>query len=424
MESMPMPISRKKCETLSGCVVPLLENSLRELREKAQPADLFLKKVFRSEHKFGSRDRRFISQCLFAFYRWHGWLAKTFPPETPPEKLLLGAFAAEGILPLAAEVWCEKIGLDPDSYRKIFTLDSPEHRFDSFAGSPAACSPRDLIPAHFLPYLAPGAESHFLPALYTRPPVWIRIQKHTDRVLREFAEKNIQCEKDPRLPAAYRLGNHAGVNLLLLETFRDGCFELQDFASQCIGYAALGSEQGHWWDACAGAGGKTLLLASLLGKNGVVTAGDIREKKMEEMRERAERGGFRNIRILPFEEGLKGEYDGVLADVPCSSSGRWRRNPEMKLAATETWIRELADLQLEILEKVSRRVRKGGVLIYGTCSVFDCENTGVVRRFLERNPAFEPDAFPYNGQQYTALQTFPDEADCDGTFRARFRRVK
>lgn len=96
----------------------------------------------------------------------------------------------------------------------------------------------------------------------------------------------------------------------------------------------------------------------------------------------------------------------------------------MKLAASESWIRGLTDLQLEILEKVSRCVRKGGHLIYGTCSVFECENTGVVRRFLERNPDFEPDEFSYNGQMHTSLQTFPDEADCDGAFRARFRRVK
>ncbi len=419
---MTQGLSEKKVNTLSGNILALLEGAENALQEKGYPADLFLRKAFRENRKFGSRDRHAITFALFAYFRWHGWIMKAWDGRTQPERMLLTACLLEGTEPVTAALWCRETGTDPEFYHSLFELSGPEARLNAFTGKDCKVSNADLVPGNMLKLLASGAEEHFLPYLRSRPPVWIRIQKHTDRVLKEFDSHGITYEKDSRLPGACKLGNHAKVNLCMLESFKSGCFEVQDYASQCIGYATEAKGPEVWWAACSGAGGKTLLLASLLKEGGKITASDIREKKLEELQVRADRGGFRNIRTLPWDQGIQGQYDGVLADAPCSSSGRWRRNPEMRLTATEEWVRSLADLQLEILEKVKHCVKPGGYLVYGTCSVFDCENNGVAKAFLERNPEFEPAAFLYDGKPVTALQTFPGEADCDGTFCAKFRR--
>jgi 16S rRNA (cytosine967-C5)-methyltransferase len=258
--------------------------------------------------------------------------------------------------------------------------------------------------------------------LRSRPPVWIRIQKNTDQVLRELDQNRVEWKKNDRLPDAYCLHSHANVNLCLLECYKRGCFEIQDFASQCIGYSSMAQTGEQWWDACAGGGGKTLLLATLLKEGGQVFASDIREKKLEEIKIRAQRASYNNIRYLKWNDAHKMQFDGVLTDVPCSSSGRWRRNPEMRLVCTEKWLEQLTQTQYEILDQAAGSVKPGGHLVYGTCSVFDRENTGVTDRFLEAHPEFEPAPFTIGGVTQWRLQVFPEDANCDGTFCARFRR--
>ena len=407
-------LPEKKLRTLAGTAVELLEESRRQLMENGTPADLYLRKTFRQRHCLGSRDRRFITEAVFAFYRWSLWISKAFPdPEVPPEKRLLAAFAAEGIRPPVWDLWCE----DKTLADRVFRLASPEERFEAFAGVPV--SSRDMLPEWMLPLLAPGAETEYLPYLQKRPPVWIRIQHEPEKVFRELEKNGIGYAGDDRLPGAYRLSGHAGINLLLLESFRSGCFEFQDFSSQCIGAACMAKPGSLWWDVCAGSGGKTLFLASAGAR---VIAGDIRESSLEELRKRAERGRFSGIRVLPRETAERRMFDGILTDAPCSSSGRWRRNPEARLALTRERLDELCRIQRDILDSVSSRVKPGGRLVYGTCSVFDCENRETAEHFLETHPDFEPCPFPFDGKEQWYCQSFPSDADCDGGFRAVFRR--
>ena len=407
-------LSEKKLRTLAGTAVELLEESRRMLMESGTPADLYLRKTFRLRRCLGSRDRHFITEAVFAFYRWALWISKALPENASTEKCLLAAFAAEGIRPPAWDLWC---GDDPEPGERIFRLSAPEERFEAFTGVPV--SSRDMLPEWMLPLLAPGAETEYLPYLKSRPPVWIRIQHDAESVFREFEKTTIGFSGDDRLPQAFRLSHHAKINLQLLESFRAGRFEIQDFSSQCIGAACMAKPGSLWWDVCAGGGGKTLLLASAGAR---VIAGDIRESCLEEIRRRAARGGFSNIRVLPREEAEKRMFDGVLVDAPCSSSGRWRRNPEARLTMSRERVDELCRIQRSILDSVCSRVKPGGLLVYGTCSVFGCENRGTAEHFLSAHPEFEPCPFPFAGKEQWCLQSFPSDADCDGGFRAVFRR--
>ena len=415
-------IAPHKIVTMAGNALTILKDSLEVLQTSGLPADVQLRKVFRENRKFGSRDRHFITSALFAYYRWCGWLEKVFPPETDMRLLLLGAFAAQGDLPVTWQLWCEELKLEPEKVAAVFQLPRAEDRLAALAGSDVICCNEDMLSAWMCEKLASGGRERYLPALRSRPPVWIRIQKNTDQVLRELDQNRVEWKKDDRLPSAYCLNSHANVNLCLLECYKRGCFEIQDFASQCIGYSSMAQTGEQWWDACAGGGGKTLLLATLLKEGGQVFASDIREKKLEEIKIRAQRASYNNIRYLKWNDAHKMQFDGVLTDVPCSSSGRWRRNPEMRLVCTEKWLEQLTQTQYEILDKAAGAVKPGGLLVYGTCSVFDQENNGVTDRFLDAHPEFEPAPFTIGGTTQWRLQVFPEDANCDGTFCARFRR--
>ena len=155
---------------------------------------------------------------------------------------------------------------------------------------------------------------------------------------------------------------------------------------------------------------------------GTITVYDIRERKLDELEERAAR--------TPYGKMIKREtkqntYDGILIDAPCSSSGRWRRNPDGRWGLTPEKVAEINRTQLEILSHRAKQVRPGGKLVYGTCSVFAVENVLTIQKFLAEHPDFEllPFVSPWTGTFTDGmLQTFPGDGDCDGSFVAVLRR--
>ncbi|NBW83226.1 RsmB/NOP family class I SAM-dependent RNA methyltransferase, partial [bacterium] len=171
-------------------------------------------------------------------------------------------------------------------------------------------------------------------------------------------------------------------------SFREGLFEVQDWASQQISLAVDAKPGQKIWDACAGGGGKTVALAAALKGKGALYASDIREHKLEEVRRRCLRAGFHNVRTLVWdgkqapafgkEIAIQAGFDAVLVDAPCSSSGTWRRNPDARLRiGGESERKSLWDLQKQLLTNALSLVRPGGRLVYGTCSWCVEENEDV-----------------------------------------------
>jgi 16S rRNA (cytosine967-C5)-methyltransferase len=212
------------------------------------------------------------------------------------------------------------------------------------------------------------------------------------------------------------------VNVTQNPAYLEGRIEIQDLGSQFI-LASLGLPPGdHWLDACAGAGGKTLQLATLLGPSGRVTAHDIRPEALAELSLRAKRARLKNISIA---SRLDGTFPGVLVDAPCSGSGTWRRAPHLKWTTTDAQIAAMAARQKELLQKFSAHVAPGGRLVYATCSLSRRENEDVIEHFLAARPDFEPApfartfGFSLRGPGFTIL---PATHDTDGFFVASLRR--
>jgi 16S rRNA (cytosine967-C5)-methyltransferase len=147
-------------------------------------------------------------------------------------------------------------------------------------------------------------------------------------------------------------------------------------------------------DLCAGAGGKTLALAATMDNRGHIAACDISAARLEAAVRRFRRAGAHNIErhlLGPGDKWLKrhaGGFDRVLVDAPCTGVGTWRRNPDARSRLTETDLAELIVRQAGLLDDASSLVRKGGRLVYATCSLFPEENEDQVHAFLARHEAF------------------------------------
>jgi len=216
-------------------------------------------------------------------------------------------------------------------------------------------------------------------------------------------------------------------NITQTKAFQNGLIEVQDEGSQlvvnlmdvCPGQAIL--------DLCAGAGGKTLALAALLENKGRVVASDTAAWRLKRTKERLKRAGAFNVELRELtglhDKWLKRQkerFDRVLIDAPCSGSGTWRRNPDQKWNITPQDIRELCELQKSLLEMAASMVKRGGYLVYATCSLLWEENQDIATSFLEKNPGFSLVPCGLDGATYLSLS--PLQNGTDGFFAAKFER--
>jgi 16S rRNA (cytosine967-C5)-methyltransferase len=177
--------------------------------------------------------------------------------------------------------------------------------------------------------------------------------------------------------------------LTQIHAFKEGYFEVQDLHSQKIIEGLPINEDTKILDYCTGAGGKILSIACNLKGNGRFFIHDIDKNKLIEADLRAKRAG---IKLKRFNrENMQmyhNSFDYILADVPCSGSGAWRRNPQQKWRITPDSLKEISDKQITILNEVKDLVKKSGFLFYITCSLLKIENEDVVDKFLIQNKNF------------------------------------
>jgi 16S rRNA (cytosine967-C5)-methyltransferase len=149
-------------------------------------------------------------------------------------------------------------------------------------------------------------------------------------------------------------------------------------------------------DFCAGAGGKTLALGSLMRSTGRIYAFDIHARRLAGLGPRLKRSGLSNVHpaAIASENDLRvkrlsGKIDRVLVDAPCSGSGTLRRNPDLKWRFDEKELARVNDVQHRVLRAAARLVKPGGRLVYATCSLLAEENQSVIERFVADQPQFE-----------------------------------
>jgi 16S rRNA (cytosine967-C5)-methyltransferase len=273
-------------------------------------------------------------------------------------------------------------------------------------------------------------------AMNRRAPLAIRA--NTARITREdlvtrLADENVTARPTELAPAG--LVCETRINAFALSAFRDGLFEVMDEGSQLVAELVAPPPGGRVVDACAGAGGKTLAVGAALGGKGRLLALDTDGKKLEELRRRARRAGLTNVEARQIKEGplgIKGQFDRVLVDAPCSGLGTLRRNPEARWRLTRATVESFPARQLALLVTYAPLVAVGGRLIYATCTVARAENEKVIERFLAERDDFVPvpvkeiwgrERAERLGDGMT-LRLSPNRHDTDGFFAAVLRRTR
>jgi 16S rRNA (cytosine967-C5)-methyltransferase len=368
-----------------------------------------LQAVFSAERRFGSRDRRLYRELLYTTVRYLPWVEPLLAGN--PDK------AIDTVIWLAADL--------PATHALRATLGAEWPPCPESIAAKAAVL--DADPAALMPaWLSAECPTACLPpevdALHRRAPLWLRLQTdNPTAIAEELGAHNWNWRPSPLLPTAWEVLTEADVTQTA--AYRTGLFDIQDLGSQLILVSAAITPGGRWLDACAGAGGKTLQLARIIGRTGQVDAHDIRPAALEELGRRATRAGLNNVSVLSAPP--TGLYDGVLVDAPCSGSGTWRRAPHLKWATTPAMIARHAELQRELLTRFAPLVRHGGRLIYATCSLNRQENPAVVGAFLSANPDFKVEqtgAIPSGVKDDFGLTILPSRHDSDGFYIAALRR--
>lgn len=212
------------------------------------------------------------------------------------------------------------------------------------------------------------------------------------------------------------------------EFFKNGIIEIQDEGSQLIAEFCKVKPGDTVVDFCAGAGGKTLALAAIMENKGRIYATDKYEYRLEDAKLRMRRAGVTNTYCNAVTSKWIKRHekfaDCVLVDAPCSGSGTWRRNPDMKIRIQENDVVELVQVQKDILDVAQKLVKPGGYLVYATCSIFKDENEAQILSFCEKYTEFEIDPIDFStlSENKSFFVSSPYTHGMDGFFCARLRR--
>lgn len=260
------------------------------------------------------------------------------------------------------------------------------------------------------------------------PPLTIRVNRlktSLDDLKVKLEEKGFHAEKIKTGNAEYdeilseMALNVYGNGIISSDFYKTGMFSVQDISSMLM-VSALGPQAGETIiDLCAAPGGKSLCAAEMTGDRAEIISCDVYEHKIELIKKAAERVGASSVNAcvndaLIVNERFVGTADRVIVDAPCSGLGVVRRRPEIKLHTTLENIKDLADIQLKILENAASYLKKNGVLVYSTCTISEYENDRVVDMFLKKYKNFSvvckkqlfPDTDSSDGFYFTVLQRF------------------
>lgn len=349
-------------------------------------ADKVIERLLKAHRKWGSEDRKVVSEIFYNIIRW---------------KKRLEYYMGEGVKPnnvykliLAYLLWSKS------HYKKFEEFDGIKVA-DILTKLKKGTVPTKAIEFSIPEWLAETLEKELgrnwereMLALNEQAPTVLRTNtlKTTPRELvADLRDENVECFTIKNYPDAVQLEEKK--NVFLTSAFKDGLFEVQDASSQKIGELLDVKEGMRVVDACAGAGGKTLHLAALMKNKGQIIALDIYEWKLAELRRRAKRAGAHNIetRLISDNKVIKRLHekaDRLLIDAPCSGLGVLKRNPDSKWKIDQDFIDRIKGEQQQILQDYSKILKKGGQMIYATCSILPSENNEQVQLFLKNNPDF------------------------------------
>lgn len=344
------------------------------------PLAIFLRNYFRANRKMGSTDRKTVGNLVYYYFRTKFLLQGRSLPEILKASWFLCHQESSAFLRSLAPDW-------------DFHADSPVEKKIQILGESwgaATAGESGVVPElafgrlfPFQDHLSAGISADaFARSLLTQPRLFLRLRPEKAADIKQVLHKSGVAFEE-LTPACLSLDNSTRADQLLKDF--TGYFEVQDYSSQQTGTYFRAEAGERWWDACAGSGGKSLLLYALQPAVKLFVS-DNRPSILRNLTRR-----FRTAGISAFEmEELdltqsapawpKASFDGVILDAPCSGSGTWGRSPEMMAAFQERRIASFSRLQETLALNTLPFLKPGSPLVYITCSVFREENEQVIER--------------------------------------------
>lgn len=349
-------------------------------------ADKVLERLLKANKKWGSADRQVVSEVFYGVVRW---------------KKRLEYYIGEGVKPsnlykiiLAYLLWTNTHYKKFDEFEGIKITDIlTKLKKGTFPTKAIQHSVPDWLVATLEAELGEKWEQE-IKAMNEQAPVVLRantLKVSANELVAVLKEEGVEAIELRNYPDAVQLVEKK--NVFLTSAFKEGLFEVQDASSQKIAAFLEVREGMRVVDACAGAGGKTLHLAAKMKNKGQIIALDIHNWKLVELKRRAKRAGAFNIETRLIQDSkvikrLHNTADRLLIDAPCSGLGVLKRNPDSKWKIDEVFINRIKAEQENILQNYAKILKKGGKMVYATCSILPSENQGQVQNFLVNNPEY------------------------------------
>ena len=383
-------------------------DSLDLIFNENKQADKVLKNTLKRDKRWGARDRGFIAETTYDIVRWkrlYSEIAEVREPFDRPNLFRLFT------------VWATLNGIAIPEWKQF--EDTPTRRIKGkFDELSKIRKYRESIP-DWLDELGQkelGKKwDKEIAALNEQADVVLRVntlKTTVEKLQNELADLEIETELLKGYPDALKLKERA--NVFTTDAFKNGLCEVQDASSQKVAEILDAKPGMRVIDACAGAGGKSLHIATMMQNKGQLIAMDIYENKLNELKRRARRNDIFNIetRVIDSTKVIKkliDKADKVLIDAPCSGLGVLKRNPDAKWKLQPEFMDKIRATQKELLDSYSRMVKPGGQMVYATCSILPSENEMQVKAFLSRE----------EGKDFTLLneeKIMPSKSGFDGFY--------
>lgn len=390
-------------------------DSIIAIYNEGEYADKAVAKALKKDKRWGSTDRKFVAETIYEMVRWKRLYAEIAEVKEP--------YTRDDVWRIFA-VWAVLRGYKlPDwKYFENTPTRKIKGRFDELSKiRKFKESIPDWIDELGIQELGESVWSREITAQNKQANVILRVNtlKTTREALyRILMDLEIETILPKEYPDALILKERA--NVFLTDAFKDGLFEVQDASSQLVAPFLDVKPGMRVVDTCAGAGGKTLHLASLMENKGQIIAMDIYESKQKQLKIRAKRNAAFNIeyRIIEGTKSIKKlheQADRVLIDAPCSGLGVLRRNPDSKWKLQPEFIENIKQVQRQVLQDYSKIVKPGGKLVYATCSILPSENEKQIEAFLKTE----------QGAKFNFIQDrkiLASESEFDGFYMALLER--
>ncbi len=345
-----------------------LEAALKEVFLEGAYADKALEHTFRSNKKFGSRDRRQLAEAFYDIVRHYRLITE-----------LSGFNSSKSVTKMIDFYFDNQQDIQNNRARFDVPFCVQESVEDSFYEEL-----KKQIGAE-------AAEKEIL-AMNDTAPVCLRtnfLKTTRDELQKALLEEEVETQTSDLREEALFLKERQ--NVFITKAFKQGFFEVQDLGSQKIAPMLDVKAGDRVVDACAGAGGKSLHLAALMQNKGRIIALDIHDWKLQQLKHRARRAGAstiesRHIQNQKVIKRLHASADRLLLDVPCTGSGVLKRNPDSKMKWSVESYQNLLQTQAQILDSYHKILKPNGKLVYATCSILPEENQNQIQAFLARHP--------------------------------------